>query len=212
MDVEQVWQAVRRERLGVADMLEQLSPEEWRHPSLCVGWTVREVAAHLTMQDNIGPLNPLIDVIRSGGNFNRMADRTARRKAAEPTEKLIADLRALADSRRMGLTMKPAEALLDMLTHGQDIALPLGRAYPMPIDATRIAAERVWQMTFPFMARRRLRGFRLIATDVDWTRGEGVEVRGPIGAMLLLLAGRTVSLPRLSGIGAPALTRRVLAF
>ncbi|MBB5872990.1 uncharacterized protein (TIGR03083 family) [Allocatelliglobosispora scoriae] len=209
MEVEEVWRAVRRERLGVAAMLEQLSPQEWREPSLCAGWTVREVAAHLTMQDRIGPLSPLREVIRARGNFNRMADQTARRLARQPTAKLVSDLRDLAESRRMGFTMRPAEALLDMLTHSQDIALPLGRVYPLPIEASRVAAERVWGMTFPFLARWRLRGFRLVATDIEWSRGRGAEVRGPIGAMLLLLAGRRASLSQLSGTGAAALAARL---
>jgi uncharacterized protein (TIGR03083 family) len=206
MNVEQIWQAVHRERLGVADLLEDLSPDEWRHPSLCAGWTVREVAAHLTMQTRVGPLTPLTEVIRAGGNFTRMVDNTARRLAAKPTERLVADLRAIAGSRRMGLTMKPAEALLDTLAHSQDIALPLGRVYPMPVQASRVAAERVWAMGFPFRARRRLRGFRLAATDLPWARGEGAEVRGPIGALLLLLTGRTAALSQLDGPGVPALT------
>lgn len=208
MDVDEVWRAVKRERLAVADLLEQLSPQEWDRPSLCTGWRVREVAGHLTMQDRVGPLTPVADVIRARGNFNRMVDTTARRRAAEPPERLIAGLRAIAGSRRMGLTMNPRDALLDTLTHAQDVALPLGRSYPMPLEATRTAAERVWVMGFPFGAKRRLRGFRLTATDVSWTRGDGLEVTGPIDALLLLVAGRKASLERLSGDGATELRRR----
>lgn len=60
----------------------------------------------------------------------------------------------------------------------------------------------------PFWARRRLRGFRLTAIDVDWSAGQGAEVRGPIDSLLLLLTGRaTAALPRLAGDGAARLTR-----
>ncbi|BCB78167.1 maleylpyruvate isomerase family mycothiol-dependent enzyme [Phytohabitans flavus] len=193
MDREEVWRAVERERYAVIGLLEDLTPEEWERPSLCTGWRVREVAAHLTMQNNIGPLNPLGDVIRALGNFNRMTDATARRRAAAPPERIVADLRAIAGSRRLGIGMNPRDALLDTLTHGQDIAIPLGRSHPMPLQPTRTAAERVWVMGFPFGAKRRLRGFRLTATDVDWARGDGMEVRGPIGALLLVVAGRTAA-------------------
>jgi hypothetical protein len=49
-------------------------------------------------------------------------------------------------------------------------------------------------------ARRRLRGVRLVATDVEWTAGSGAEVTGPIDALLLLLTGRVAAaLPRLTG-------------
>jgi hypothetical protein len=72
----------------------------------------------------------------------------------------------------------------------------------MPLDAAREGAERVWQMGWPFWARRRLRGLRLTATDIDWSAGEGAEVRGPVQALLLLLTGRTkAALPQLSGPG-----------
>jgi hypothetical protein len=72
----------------------------------------------------------------------------------------------------------------------------------MPPAAARAGAERVWRMGWPFWARRRLRGLRLTATDVEWTVGDGAEVRGPIRALLLLLTGRTgAALPELIGPG-----------
>jgi hypothetical protein len=37
------------ERLSFADLLEGLSDEQWDAPSLCAGWTVRHVPAHLTV-------------------------------------------------------------------------------------------------------------------------------------------------------------------
>ena len=46
---------------------------------------------------------------------------------------------------------------------------------------------------------------RLRATDVDWERGRGSEVAGPIGAILLLLTGRPAALTQLTGEGADAL-------
>jgi hypothetical protein len=48
-------------------------------------------------------------------------------------------------------------------------------------------------------------GCRLTATDTDWRRGQGPEVSGPIGAILLLVTGRTAALEQLTGEGADAL-------
>lgn len=45
-----VWDAIDAQRARTADLLEQLTAEQWDHPSLCQGWTVRHVAAHLTLQ------------------------------------------------------------------------------------------------------------------------------------------------------------------
>ena len=97
----------------------------------------------------------------------------------------------------------------DVLVHGQDIAIPLGRDHPMPAEAARAGADRVWTMGWPFWARRRLRGVRLLATDTDWSAGVGVELQGPIKMLLLLLTGRTTAaLPHLSGPGTRIIRER----
>jgi len=44
---DQVWQVIDAQRRSLADLLDDLSDDEWRRPSLCTGWTVRDVAAHL---------------------------------------------------------------------------------------------------------------------------------------------------------------------
>jgi uncharacterized protein (TIGR03083 family) len=124
------------------------------------------------------------------------------RRAARPTGQLVADLRQHAASRKVPAVSNPRNVLFDILVHAQDIAIPLGLDLPMPADAARDAATRVWSMGWPFWAKRRLRGLRLTATDVDWTVGTGAAVHGPVRAMLLLLTGRTATAaPLLSGAG-----------
>ncbi|MEO3783952.1 maleylpyruvate isomerase family mycothiol-dependent enzyme [Actinocorallia sp. B10E7] len=205
MDGAAVWQIIDEERAGLADLLEGLDEEQWAVPSLCEGWTVREVAAHLS----IGPRMPLrtllVEAARAGGRFNRLVDNTARRKAELPREELVAELRAAVGTRRLAPGQKLADALMDVLVHGQDLAIPLGVERAMPLEAARVSAEHTWRMGFPFHARRRLRGFRLTATDVDWSAGEGIEIQGPISALLLLVSGRHAALPRLAGPGTDVL-------
>jgi uncharacterized protein (TIGR03083 family) len=92
--------------------------------------------------------------------------------------------------------------LFDLLVHGQDIAVLLGVDLRMPPDAAAAGASRVWSMGWPFWAKRRLRGMRLTATDVDWSVGSGAEITGPVRGLLLLLTGRTATAaPLLSGDG-----------
>jgi len=93
------------------------------------------------------------------------------------------------------------------LVHGQDIAIPLGRALPMPPDLTVLAADRVWSSPRMFHARKKLAGYRLVAEDTPWAAGRGQKVSGPIGALLLLLTGRAAALPQLSGPGAADLRK-----
>lgn len=76
-----------------------------------------------------------------------------------------------------------------------------------PRDAAA-SATRVWELGWPFAARKHLRGLRLVAVDADWAAGEGPLVEGPIGALPLLPAGRTTVLPDLGGAGVPQVTGR----
>lgn len=200
MDRDQVWQVIDRERLSLADLFDDLSPPEWETPSLCAGWRVRDVAAHLTLSQ-MGLFPAMVSAVRARGNFNRMVHDTAVRQAGLPVSEYAPRLRAMAGSRKKAPGVSDLEPLIDVLVHGQDIAIPLGRNRPMPTGAAMAAADRVWPDLFPFRARRRLGGLRLRATDCAWTAGDGVLVEGPIAAILLLLTGRDAALAQLSGPG-----------
>ncbi len=173
MDRDRMWQILDSERASMADLLESLSEAEWAKPSLCAGWTVRDVAAHLTLGAQASVPWVIIELVRARGSFNRMVDRTARRHAADPVDHLVAELHGIVGSRRLAPGQKLADALMDVLVHGQDIAVPLGRRHQMPLEAARASAEHLWRIGFPFHARKKLRGFRLSATDVDWAAGAG---------------------------------------
>jgi uncharacterized protein (TIGR03083 family) len=200
MDKDSVWRAIDGERSRLADLMEDLSDAEWRTPSLCTGWTVRDVAAHLTMA-HMGMRAMIPALIRAGGSFDRMIRDSAIRQARLPVEQYPQRLRAMVGSRRTAPFITELEPLTDVLCHAQDIARPLGRPYPMPVDAAVASADRIWNMSFPFWARRRLRGVQLVATDASWRAGEGVRVDGPISALLLLVSGRPAALADLSGPG-----------
>ncbi|TYK53538.1 maleylpyruvate isomerase family mycothiol-dependent enzyme [Actinomadura decatromicini] len=203
-----MWRVIDAERAGVADLLAGLTDEQWERPSLCAGWRVREVAAHLGLAPRARLGWTLVEAVRAGGGFNRMIDNTARREAARRSpERLTAELREASGSRHLAPGQKLGYAMLDVLVHGQDIAVPLGIDRAMPPEAALSSAEITWRIGFPFHARRRLRGVRLTATDVAWAVGDGPEVSGPIAALLLLLTGRDgAALARLDGPGVAALT------
>ena len=209
MDRPQAWQVITRERARLADLLDDLTPAEWAQPSLCAGWTVKHVAAHVISSPQATPWAVGAALVRARGNFDRCIDDQARAWADRPTEQIVADYRRLHGSQRHPIGTTFYEPLLDVLVHSQDIALPLGRVHPMPTDAARAAAERVWRRSFPFHARRRLRGLAIRATDTDWAVGAGAEVAGAVADLLLLLTGRSPTLPRLTGPGVEQLRERV---
>jgi uncharacterized protein (TIGR03083 family) len=210
MEVDEVWRAIDAERLSLADLLAGLSAEQWDTPSLCAGWRVREVAAHLTLA-HTRVTSAAMAFLRAGGNFDRMVHDTAVRQARLPADRYPALLRDMAGSRRKAPGVSHLEPLIDVLVHGQDIAVPLGLARPVPTLAAVAAAGRIWPDLYPFRARHRLRGVRLAATDCSWSAGEGLLAEGPIAAILLALTGRPAAADRLSGPGVPQLRNRLAA-
>jgi len=142
MNEDDVWAAIDSQRRRTADLLEELSDDEWRHPSLCRGWTVRDVAAHLTLQQlGLGAaLRSVITHPSTLGGVNRMIRTSARIKADQPTERLIAEIRSMIGSRRHNVGVTSLETLTDILVHGQDIAIPLHRELAMPTDAAAVVA------------------------------------------------------------------------
>ena len=211
LDRDRVWAAIDAHRRRVADLLDQLSDAEWQHPSLCAGWSVRDVAAHLTLQqmrlgDAVGMM------LRAPGSIAHMIDHAARRRAATlSTTEITARIRGMVGSRRHNVGTTPLEALIDALVHSQDIAIPLGRRLDLPVDAAATAARRAWSMRWPppSPATTVMKAFRVTATDTTWSAGDGPEVRGPIAAILLVSLGRPAGLPQLAGPGAAELAARL---
>jgi uncharacterized protein (TIGR03083 family) len=216
MNDDQLWAAIDDQRRRTADLLDSLGEEQWDHPSLCAGWTVRHVAAHLTLQQQrVRDLaaftlrNPRL--VRSV-TLNRIIHDSAVVQSRLPREELTGRIRATIGSRRHNSFVTPRETLTDILVHGQDIAVPLGLHLEVLPDAAAEAAARAWGTRSTWLAsvfdKFPLDGYRLSATDVEWTVGDGPEVAGPIRALLLLLTGRGVALREVAGPGADELRRQ----
>lgn len=209
-----VWAAVDDQRARTADLLERLTPAQWDHPSLCAGWTVGQVAAHLTLQQQ-----RLGDVVAFVARHPRMLRRLTLNASIHesaviqerllPRQEVVDRIRAMIGSRRHNAFVTPLETLTDVLVHSQDVAVPLGLDLVTDPAAAAVAAGRCWDTRDSRLSavfrRLPLDGHRLTATDTAWTRGEGPEVAGPAAALLLLVTGRDVALDRLTGEGAAGL-------
>jgi uncharacterized protein (TIGR03083 family) len=217
MDDEQVWTAIDEQRRRVVALLESVTDPEWDHPSLCAGWTVRHVGAHLTLQElTLG--DALRFALRHPAllrDVNRVIHESAKLQAAElSTDDIVAGVRATVGRRRHNVGVTHRETLVDIVVHGFDIAVPLRRRLDVPPEVAAEAAARVRSLDGTRMNRvfRKLplAPYRLVATDVDWSVGAGPEIRGPVVALLLLLTGRRVGLDEVAGDGADALRRELV--
>jgi uncharacterized protein (TIGR03083 family) len=211
LDRDRVWQAIDAQRTSLTALLDDLSDDEWKQPSLCAGWTVRDVAAHLTLQQ-LGPGDALRMLRMWRGSMDRTIQHVARLRAAElTTGQIVAAIRATIGSRRHNVGVTHLETLTDILVHSQDIAIPLGRRLAVAPAAAATATGRNLTMRVPppLPSARIMAGYRLIATDTTWAVGTGPEVSGPMAALLLVCCGRLVALPQLSGAGLADLTARL---
>jgi uncharacterized protein (TIGR03083 family) len=197
------------ERGDLADFLGTLTEEQWQAPSLCSGWSVRQVAAHVISYDDLA-LPALLGRLARGG-FRLSGANPLGIGAYEDlsTTELLADVRA--HLRPRGFTAGAfggAIALTDALIHHQDIRRPLGRPREVPTERLLPALDfAVRAKALP--SRKQVRDLRLVATDVDWTRGDGPELVGPAEAVLLAVAGRPAALTDLTGPGVDVLRDRL---
>jgi uncharacterized protein (TIGR03083 family) len=212
MNDDELWAVIDAQRARTVRLLQDLKPADWELASLCDGWRVRDVAAHLTMQQmTLG--DALMALLRHPGGMNHVNHANAVSAANRPTEELIAEIGGMIGSRRHNVGVTPRDTLIDIIVHGQDIAIPLRRRLDVPTEAAAIAATQVWSSQDSRKGRLLsrvfrpvpYRSYRLIATDTEWAVGDGPEIRGPILAILLLLTGRTAGYTELAGPGAAAL-------
>jgi hypothetical protein len=113
---------ITEQRLGLARLLEELSDDEWEQPSLCAGWRVRDVAAHVSLVAlPPSPGSVLVDLLRARGNFHQLNTMASRRRAERAPNQLISDLRQHAGSRKIPIVSDQRNVLFDLLVHVQDM-------------------------------------------------------------------------------------------
>lgn len=136
--------AVAAERRELADVLDDLHPDRWDAPSLCAGWRVREVAAHLSLGFRTTLPGFAAELLRARGSLHRMTDRTARRDAAAFTAReLAALLRENAGHPWKPPAAGPTGALAHDVVHGLDITVALGHPRRVPEDRLRLLLDAV---------------------------------------------------------------------
>ncbi|MFI5804731.1 maleylpyruvate isomerase family mycothiol-dependent enzyme [Streptomyces sp. NPDC051561] len=198
-DKETLRASIAAERREVADMLDALPAERWDEPTLCTGWRVREVAAHMSFGFRHSLPRVLAELVTARGSLDRMTDRVARRDAAVMSGREM----ATALRRNAHHPWKPPvgglpSALSHDLVHGLDIAIPLGLDRRVPQDRLRMVLATANPRGTKFFGAQ-LDGVRLVADDLDWAYGSGSVVTGPAQDLVVLLFGRKVPAGRLRG-------------
>ncbi|HEU0192525.1 MAG TPA: maleylpyruvate isomerase family mycothiol-dependent enzyme [Mycobacterium sp.] len=196
------------ERAELAILLRSLSPQQWQAPSLCAGWTVRDVVAHMLSYEELSPAEFVRRFLRGRLRLYRANTIGLEDYVDHGPQQLLDLLDRSIRPRGFPAAFGGRIALTDGMIHQQDIRRPLG--IPRDIPAGRLVpALNFARIAPPLGMGRRVRGLRLIATDFDWVAGHGPEVRGPGEALLLCIAGRRGVVDELEGPGQPALRTRI---
>jgi uncharacterized protein (TIGR03083 family) len=202
------WQMIRTERASLVDALAALPESAWDRPSLCTGWSVREVVGHMISTASLTPPRFFMNMAASGFQFDRMARRNIQNVTAGRTNKdLVEDFRARVDSRNAppGPTIS---WLGETIVHGEDVFRAVNGYRDHPIEHVIAVADFYKNSNLLIGAKRRITGVTLRATDTDWQHGSGPEVSGPAIALLLAMTGRKPALDDLTGDGVAVLRQR----
>jgi uncharacterized protein (TIGR03083 family) len=191
---------IAAQRGELAAVLDALPASGWDEPTLCAGWRVREVVAHVTMPFRYSGRRFVLELARSRGKFNEMADRVALRDAARMSP---AEL-AVAVRSNIGHPWRPPGggfegALAHDVIHGLDITVPLGLAFAIPEERLRrVLPVSANDKTVMFFGAD-LDGIEFRARDLDWTLGAGPPLTGAAADLLLAMCGRKLPAGRLEG-------------
>ena len=198
----------RAEREDLLDLLGTLAPEQWRAPSLCAGWSVHDVVAHVLSYEELGPRQLAARFARGSFRFGRVNAVGLREYADRSPAELTDLLRRHLTPTGLTAGLGGAIALTDGLIHHQDIRRPLGLPRAVPAERVR-PALRTALFAPTLLGVVRVRDVRLVATDLDWAFGRGPEVRGTAEALLMTVAGRRGIAAELSGPGRERIARRL---
>jgi len=209
VDREQIHAATAQERRRIADLIDDLDEAQLATPSLCAGWDVKTVGAHLVSFLAEGNLRVTRLGMHRGGPDGAI-DEAARRYAERPATEIAASLRDLADHRYWRPPPQAPGLLAEVLAHSGDIRIPLGLPLELDLQPTAVALDFLTgPVPIGLVPLGRLRGIRLHATDMDRTWGKGQEIRGRAAELLMAAVGRPAVLDALDGPGAPLLHQRM---
>jgi uncharacterized protein (TIGR03083 family) len=198
---DDVWTMVHAERAALIADLEGVDGPRWDEPSLCPGWSVHDVVAHLVDTARTTRLGFVVAMARAGFDFDRQnAHGVARERGASPAQTLE---KLRGGGHRTPTPPAPRDSrLVEEVVHGEDVRRPLGlvRAYP-PEAVTRALRLQLRTPAAFGGAKETATRVRLTATDADLALGDGPEVRGGALALLLAVSGRPVAPEELAGPG-----------
>jgi uncharacterized protein (TIGR03083 family) len=174
---------------GLADLLAAAPESTWDAASLCEGWQVRHVVAHVTMPARLTPEQFGAELAAAGGDFGVLSDTVAARDAGLPVAEHLAALRSPALHAWQPPGGGAAGALSHAVIHSLDVTVALGRPPVAPLAAVVAVLDQLTAAQGAYFGLD-LSGVQLVADDIEWSWGSGEKVRADSGSLVSLLGGR----------------------
>jgi uncharacterized protein (TIGR03083 family) len=207
--VNELWPLIHAQRKTCAEMVSGLDGGQLATPSLCGGWTVGDVAAHMIASGEMTVGGFYGKFLKAGFRFDTMVARDVSAIRGESSSASALGNRLAATGSRTNHPPGPVAAMLgEAIVHGEDMRRPLGLPSEVPVEAMVKAADFYKRSNLIVGTKKRIAGVRLRATDADWAHGEGPEASGPMLSLLLAMTGRHGALADLSGDGVRILAER----
>ena len=161
---------------GLADLLAE-DPDAWDAPSLCEGWLVRHVVAHVTMPARLTAEQFGAELAAAGGDFTVLSDTVAARDARLPVADLLDQLRSPGLHAWQPPGGGEAGALSHAVIHSLDVTIALDRPAVAPAQAVTAVLDQLTAANGSIFGVD-LTGVRLEAADS--------------GSLVALLSGRAL--------------------
>ena len=121
--MKEIWAVVHREREALSEDMHSVNTQQWSTLSLCPGWDVHDILAHLTDDATTTRLSFVARMLAARFDFDRVnATGVARERCTDPAQTL-----ARFDHVRTRTTSAPAPLvtrLVEVFVHGEDVRGP----------------------------------------------------------------------------------------
>lgn len=198
---------MQAERKLLDEYLVTLTPEQFAAQSWCHKWTVQDLVAHLTAAGHVTAGHFFGTLIRNGFSFDKFVEGDVEQYNKGTPADVLANYEKIVDSPRTPPGPKYV-GLGEVMVHGEDIRRPLGARGEHPEEHLVTLANLYKKTGWPLYAKKRLSGLRLTATDVDFTTGDGPDIKGPCMSLILAMVGRAQALDDCEGEGVATLRER----
>lgn len=198
-----MWPRIHSARQALAQDLSALTEAQWGTRSLCAKWTVQNVLAHLISGMQTTRKDAVVGIVKHGFSIDKTMDAGVSAYTHAPGAVVLERYREASKAENVLVSIEAT--LAETMIHAEDIRRPLGIHHRYPDEDQMTLAAYLAKGGAGLPSKKLGKEYRFVATDQPWSFGKGLEVKGPLMSLLMVLAGRPAFLEDLEGTGLESL-------